>query len=178
MLSEKEILKKYKESGDLKLLGKLYAPYMHLVLGVSLKYLQNKQSAEDAVMQIFEKLIIDLRKHEVSNFKGWLHVTTRNYCLMELRRTKGKENSSIESMEFSIPEHHDDEVKLNEEFLEVCIKTLKAEQKKCIELFYLEEKCYQDIVNITSFELKKVKSYIQNGKRNLKICIESKSAKA
>jgi len=176
ILEEKNLLEKYKKSGNIKLLGKLYAPYMHLVLGVCFKYLKNKQQAEDSVMQIFEKLVVDLRKHEVVNFKSWLYVTSRNYCLMELRKTKGKENSSIEDMEFSLAAHHDNEPdeNLEQQYLEACIETLKAEQKQCIELFYLKEKCYQDIVEITSFELKKVKSYIQNGKRNLKICIESK----
>lgn len=175
-MKETDILSRYKDSGDLKLLGKLYAPYMHLVLGVCLKYLKNKQQAEDVVMQIFEKLIIDLRKYDVVNLKSWLYVTARNYCLMELRKTKGKENSSIENMEFSLAVHHDNEENenLEEQYLKECIETLKVAQKQCVELFYLKEKCYQDITKITSFELKKVKSYIQNGKRNLKICIESK----
>ncbi len=176
---ETDILKRYKASGDLELLGRLYAPYMHLVLGVCLKYLKNKQQAEDAVMQIFEKLIVDLRKHEVANFKSWLYVSARNYCLMELRKAKGKEYFPLESMEFSLAEHLDnDEEDISEEkYLEECIQALKAAQKQCVELFYIKEKCYQEITEMTSFNLKKVKSYIQNGKRNLKICIESKREK-
>ena len=174
MTKELEILKKYKASGNLELLGQLYAPHMHLVFGVCLKYLKNKARSEDAVMQIFEKLVTDLRKHEVLNFKSWLYVTARNYCLMELRKNAGKENISIENMEFTLVEHPNDNNTLDEEYLEECIGTLKDEQKKCVELFYLKEKCYIDIAELTSYELKKVKSYIQNGKRNLKNCIESK----
>jgi RNA polymerase sigma factor (sigma-70 family) len=58
------------------------------------------------------------------------------------------------------------------ETLKKCIDQLKDEQKECIKLFYLEEKCYQEIAESTSYELKKVKSYIQNGKRNLRICMD------
>jgi RNA polymerase sigma-70 factor (ECF subfamily) len=171
---ELEILKKYKVSGNLELLGQLYAPHMHLVFGVCLKYFKEKARSEDAVMQIFEKLVTDLRKHEILNFKSWLYVTARNYCLMELRKNGGKENISIENMEFAIAVHPNDDDTLDEQYLEECISTLKDEQKKCVELFYLKEKCYLDIAEMTAFELKKVKSYIQNGKRNLKTCIESK----
>jgi RNA polymerase sigma-70 factor (ECF subfamily) len=41
-------------------------------------------------------------------------------------------------------------------------------------LFYLEQKCYKDIADLTGYDLNKVKSAIQNGKRNLKICMERK----
>ena len=174
MVQETELLKKYKETGELDLLGQLYAPYMHLVLGICMKYFKDKGRSEDAVMQIFEKLIKDLCKHEVSNFKSWLHVTVRNFCLMEIRKTKNQENISVESMEFALPAHHEEEDTLDEANLEACIETLKADQKKCIELFYLKEKCYQDIAELIVLDLKKVKSHIQNGKRNLKICIEGK----
>lgn len=147
---------------------------MHLVFGVCSKYFKDKVRSEDAVMQIFEKLVTDLCKYEILNFKSWLYVTVRNYCLMELRKDAGKENISIENMEFAIAEHPNDDDTLDEQYLEECISTLKDEQKKCVEMFYLKEKCYMDIAALTSFELKKVKSYIQNGKRNLKTCIESK----
>jgi RNA polymerase sigma-70 factor (ECF subfamily) len=56
--------------------------------------------------------------------------------------------------------------------LEKCIETLGDEQKQCVKLFYLQEKCYKEITESTGFDMNKVKSYIQNGKRNLKICME------
>ena len=56
--------------------------------------------------------------------------------------------------------------------LEKCIEQLKNGQKDCVQLFYIKEMCYKEIVNNTGIELNKVKSYIQNGKRNLKICME------
>lgn len=175
------LIDKFKSTGNLEHLGRLYEKYMHLVYGVCLKYLQDRESAQDATMQIFEKLIIEIPKREIENFKPWLHVLTKNHCLMILRSEKSRisreENIARGSsffMENSVELHHNNEQVLNNdlETLKKCMDQLKAGQQECIKLFYLEEKCYQEIAECTGFELNKVKSYIQNGKRNLKICME------
>lgn len=176
---EAELLADYYQSGDLELLGNLYQPYMHLIYGLSLKYLKDSAKSEDAVMQIFELLIKKLRVHKVDNFKSWLYSVARNHCLMQLRAS-GKDVVIIDDdfMESLDIKHQDNDSDLQEEklqLLEKCIGELNIEQQQCIRLFYLDEKCYKDIVEITGFEMKKVKSYIQNGRRNLKICIEKNS---
>ena len=178
--SDLELIDMYKQSNDLKILGQLYSRYTHLVFGVCLKYLKNSDDSKDAVMQLFEKLIDSLLKHDIQNFKSWLHVTSRNHCLMELRRRKSNriisndEFSIVESMESSIPVHHNDEDLLNEDLLimKKCMEKLSEEQKNCIKLFYLEERSYNEVSLESGYELKKVKSFIQNGKRNIKNCIE------
>ena len=172
-MSENEKLEQYARTGNLKLLGEVYADYMHLVLGVCLKYFKNNQDAEDAVSLIFEKLIVDLRKHTVTNFKSWLYVTTRNFCLMQLRKGTKVINTSIDTMEYMIPEHLKEEEPVDKEKLEECISKLPEEQKECIRLFYLEQSSYKQVTEKLDLTLNKVKSAIQNGKRNLKICLES-----
>lgn len=176
---EADLLAEYYQSGDLELLGKLYEPYMHLVYGLCLKYLKDQAKSEDAVMQIFESLIKKLRIHQVDNFKSWLYSVARNHCLMQLRAS-GKDIVFIDDnfMESAEVLHQDNDKEEQEEqlkLLEKCIAGLSPEQQQSVRLFYLEEKCYKDIVEITGFELKKVKSYIQNGRRNLKICMERNS---
>ena len=175
------LIDKFKDTSDLDFLGSLYERYMHLVYGVCLKYLKDRDVSQDAVMQIFEKLIIELPKQDIENFKPWLHVISRNYCLMQLRSQKSRmareermlQNNEI-FMESDYQLHHNNETVLEHDLiaLKKCIDELKSEQKECVKLFYLEEKCYQEITDTTNFELKKVKSYIQNGKRNLKICMD------
>ncbi len=49
-----------------------------------------------------------------------------------------------------------------------CLEKLPEEQRTSITRFFLEEMSYADIVEQTGFTLNNVKSYIQNGKRNLK----------
>lgn len=158
----------------------LYNRYMHLVYGVCLNYFKEEEASKDAVMQIFEELVLKLKIHEVQNFKSWLHVLTRNHCLMALRKlaknnTVSIDDTFVENTDFV---HLDiDETKETQlTIMEKCMETLTEEQRKSVDLFYLQEKCYKEVAEITGFELVKVKSYIQNGKRNLKICIEKNSS--
>jgi RNA polymerase sigma-70 factor (ECF subfamily) len=175
-LSDAELTRSYKSSGDLVVLGELYNRYMSLVFGVCQKYLKDREESRDAVMQIFEKLVDSLRLHEVEHFKSWLYVTARNYCLMQLRSRKNRKLEEITPlfMETDGNAHLEQEPELEENLvkLERCMEHLINEQKHCVQLFYLEKKCYKEITTLTGFEMNNVKSYIQNGKRNLKICME------
>jgi RNA polymerase sigma-70 factor (ECF subfamily) len=180
--TDEELLRQFARNGSMDTLGELYSRYMHLVYGVSLKYLGNREDARDSVMQIFEKLITSLPGQEVRNFKSWLYVLTRNHCLMQIRSQKSvagrMEGYKIEQdfMESEMEMHPlDREDHLVEEALKDCIEHLKAEQKQCIELFYYQKLCYQEIAQKLGMNEKKVKSFLQNGKRNLKICLERKN---
>ncbi len=180
MFSEQHLLTEYRKTGDLQLLGKLYEPYMPLIYGLCLKYYKDEAKSEDAVMQIFESLISKLRVHEVSNFKSWLYTLARNHCLMELRKASRVTTVDIEEhvVESDVFLHQQNEgERIPEEqlvWMESCLETLSDEQRRCITLFYIEQKCYKDVAELTGYDLGHVKSYIQNGKRNLKICMEKK----
>ncbi|MBI9058233.1 MAG: sigma-70 family RNA polymerase sigma factor [Labilibaculum sp.] len=177
--NDQHLLLDYLADGDLDVLGELFGRYMHLVYGVSLKYLKNRDEAKDAVTQIFERLITEIPKFEILNFKSWLFVVTKNYCLMEIRREKANKNrfekfsvdQNMESTELLHPIDEDLNSALQEN-LKHCLERLKKEQQECVQLFYYQEKSYGDIADELNIAEKKVKSYIQNGKRNLKICLE------
>ena len=177
--SDNELVLLYRQSGDLKILGELYQRYMELIYGVCLKYFKDPEQAQDAVMQIFEELVLKLKKHEVENFRGWLHQVAKNYCLMQLRTPRNLKTVELPS---SLLMQNEEDVHLNgvmekeENFqkLEKCIASLPDEQRTMIKLFYLDGKCYNEIVEITGLEWNHVRSSIQNGRRNLKLCMEKK----
>jgi RNA polymerase sigma-70 factor (ECF subfamily) len=185
--SDDELLAEFKSGGDLEILGELYSRYIHLVYGVCLKYLKDREEAKDGVMQIFEKLIIEIPKHNIETFHSWLHVVTKNYCLMLLRSGKSEKEKFSEwindpsvFMETVTDLHPlDDEEYSNavDSDLEDCIKRLKEEQRLCIRQFYFENRCYNEISGNLGLDEKKVKSHLQNGKRNLKICLEGKNVR-
>lgn len=176
------LLQEYLESGDLEILGALFNRYIHLVYGVCLKYLKDREQSKDAVNQIFEKLIIEIPKFKIQNFRSWLYVVTKNHCLMEIRKNQSEKKQFekfsadfyMESTSISHPIDEERDSKL-EKKLQECIEKLKKEQQKCVQLFYYGQKCYREIANHMGIDEKKVKSYIQNGKRNLKICIEEQT---
>src|SRR5688572_25090177 len=175
-LSDLDLIDDYKKSEDVAVVGALYNRYMTLVYGVCMKYLKDREESKDAVMQIFEKLIVTLKEHTIEHFKSWLYVTSKNHCLMALRARKGKnfEEIKVDFMETGVLLHLQDEPELETNLikLEKCIEHLVSEQKHCVTLFYIQQKCYKEIVQLTGFDDNKVKSYIQNGKRNLKLCME------
>jgi RNA polymerase sigma-70 factor (ECF subfamily) len=184
---DSQLIAEYKQSNNIACVGVLHKRYAHLIFGVCMKYLKNEDDAQDASIQIFEKLLIEIKKHEIKQFKAWLHMVCKNFCLMEIRAKTSKQKQqkdlhyeiSIGRVEFESDQHHSVAAikELHLTIMEECLQRLNAEQKICIELFFLQEKSYQEVTEITSYNMNNVKSYIQNGKRNLKICMEGKGAR-
>lgn len=176
-LTDEEIIVEYQKKVNNKYIGVLYERYYHTVFGVCLKYLKSIEDSEDAVVLIFEKLMKDLTKAELKNFQGWLYMVTKNYCLQQLRK---KKYTTVDYSDFeAILKSEGDTVndKINEETLfqslEQSIEVLKEEQRICIKLFYLQKNSYVEVASLTGYEVKKVKSYIQNGKRKLGMLLQN-----
>jgi RNA polymerase sigma factor (sigma-70 family) len=175
--TDESLVEYYRNSHDLVYIGELYLRYTKLVYGVSMKYLQNEDDAQDATMSIFEKLVTELKKHQVTAFRPWLYMVVKNYCMMEFRKsTKQKKKqadlkiiseSSVEiATDLHLENRDDKEIVLKQ--LELGMQQLKEDQKMCLQLFYIENKSYKEIVEQTNYTINEVKSHIQNGKRNLK----------
>ena len=191
-LPDEELLTRYREHGDVADLGALYDRHLEAVFAICRRYLRPDEEAEDAVMQLFEQLVDKLRRHEVSNFPAWLHATARNHCLLVLRARQRAGPAAGGALVVHFPDaagvesaadpHLPDEAEaalLTEErlqALEHALAGLPAGQRRCLELFYLEKKCYAEVVQLTGFDLKQVKSHLQNGKRNLKRYLETPTA--
>ena len=175
-----ELVRRYQETGDLEYVGELFQRYTEMVFLICRHYLPDEDASKDATMQVFEQLIETLKKHQISHFKSWLHVTTKNYCLLQLRAQKNKPTFSLDA-EPGWPMHLSNELHLSDgeaeereqdwQLLEKALAELPAEQRFCLEQFYLQEKSYQQIAEQTGYDLNKVRSYIQNGRRNLKIYV-------
>jgi len=177
-LPDQQLLIQYKSSSSLEVLGVLYQRYMELLYGVCLKYLKQPDDASDAVMQIFEELPPKIQRHDIDHFKSWLYTVAKNHCLMQLRTPRNLKtvNLNEEGMQSDAETHLNGILENEANFLklEKCLQTLPVEQKQAVTLFYLEQKCYKEIATATGLEWNKIRSSIQNGRRNLKICMEKK----
>ncbi|HZE82992.1 MAG TPA: sigma-70 family RNA polymerase sigma factor [Puia sp.] len=173
---DQELVILYKRSADLEILAALYQRYMELVYGVCLKYLPDPETAKDAVMIIFEELAQKLHKHEVENFRGWLYTLAKNHCLMQLRSSRRIKTGELDPdrMQMEQDVHLNGMLEKEEHLdkLSKCLETLSPEQRSTVELFYLQNRSYKEIEKLTGLEWNKVRSLIQNGRRNLKICME------
>ena len=180
-LSDQEILECFYQDHNNEWLGHLLQRYTLLLLGVTMKYLKNEEEAKDSVQQIFLKVIQELHKYKVEYFKSWLYMVAKNHCLMRIREKQGKITSEINERLQAAPGEQMDMQALNDndhtlELMENALKELNPEQQQCVTLFYLQKKTYQQVSEETGYSMLQVKSYIQNGKRNLKILIEKKQA--
>ena len=178
-IADSELLEQFYKDHNNEWLGILLQRYTLLLLGVCMKYLKNEEEAKDSVQQVFLKVIQELHKYKVEYFKSWLYMVAKNHCLMKLRERQGKITAEINDRLTTKPEDETDMQALirNDhalELMEVSLKELNQEQQQCVTLFYLQKKSYQEISNETGYNMLQVKSYIQNGKRNLKILIEKK----
>ena len=178
--NDQELVLLYKQNGDIRILGALYQRYMDLLYAVCLKYLKEPEASQDAVMGIFEELVSKLKNHEVIYFKGWLYTVAKNYCLMLLRSQKRMPVSqNMEYMQLTENLHPDEVLEKEENLsrLTKCMDSLSSDQKQTVQLFYLQEKSYKEIAGITNTDWNKVRSLVQNARRNLKICMEKNGLK-
>ncbi|MBD1396362.1 sigma-70 family RNA polymerase sigma factor [Pontibacter sp. JH31] len=178
-----ELVQQYRRSGDLDVIGKLFERHTDMVYLVCMKYLQDEDESKDATMQVFEQLVTALKKHEVANFKPWLHTLTKNHCLQLLRAQS--QRGKLEARHVAAPgiepgtdlqPSSAEQQELEIQALERGLIALSPEQRTCLELFYLQQKSYKDIVELTGCDMAQVKSYIQNGRRNLKNYMEKHHA--
>lgn len=174
--TDEDLVIKYYQTHDNYWLGVLLQRYTLLLLGVCMKYLHNEDESKDAVQQVFYKVLNELPRNKIQSFRAWLYTVTKNHCLMQLRNRK---NVVLEEWKETLANSLQDEPPQNEAerdrlsiYISSALQQLNEEQKTCVSLFYLNKKSYFEIAEITGFTDTQVKSYIQNGKRNLKISIE------
>jgi len=175
-LEDKALIEKYRSTKDQSYLATLFERYMTQVYGSCMSYYKNTADAEDAVMEIYEKLVVKILSSDIKYFKSWLYTVTRNHCLEKLRKTSNRadKKSQAELMYYDDLVHPDDVDKESElGILEGCIEKLENKQKQCVSKFYYDKKSYAEIGKELDLGVGQVRSRIQNGRRNLKICMES-----
>ena len=154
--TDEDLLTSYRSSLDSEIIGLLFNRYVHLVYGLCLKYLKDRDEAQDAVMEVFESLQKKLLTHEVQHFKSWLYMVSKNHCLMQLRKQTNTEKMNGSVMENELIMHPiEEERPIDEDLsaLEGCLEQLREDQQQCVRLFYLKQHSYEEVSQLTSFAL-------------------------
>jgi len=179
-IPDSELLEAYRHSPQSQIIEILFERYCHLAFAVCMKYFKNEEDSKDAVMHLFARMPEDLRKYRVDHFSHWLYIITKNYCLKELKNRKNFSSLEDAGLADTGSVHPDAEedfdlTPLHLQQLDRALAALSKEQMECVKLFYLEERTYKEIADQTGYSLKQVKSFIQNGKRNLRNYLERKN---
>ncbi|MBN2613579.1 MAG: sigma-70 family RNA polymerase sigma factor [Bacteroidales bacterium] len=186
-LSDEELIDRIVHEQNEKATETLFDRYVYLLYGICLKYLKDRDDAKDAVMEAFQHALEKIPAAEIRSFKAWIYTVTKNHCLMQLRKNNSKADIKNKIADFFYSEImesgngmnliNEEQETDNEETIEEALTKLKKEQEQCVRLMYLENKSYKEIADITGYTMNEVKSYIQNGKRNLKILITNNNGK-
>jgi RNA polymerase sigma-70 factor (ECF subfamily) len=181
-LSDEQLMEAAQREGDMECVGELFKRHTTLVMGVCMKYLKDEEAARDALMQVFENILHKTPEAQILNVRSWLFTVAKNHCLMQLRHEQSEarvrdqklQELRAELMESEQGMHlyeEEEEVDIRDKIMSAVMK-LSYEQRRCVQLFFLEEKSYREISDLTGYDFKQVKTYIQNGKRNLKNMID------
>jgi RNA polymerase sigma-70 factor (ECF subfamily) len=176
-ITDSQLLEIFYADNNQKWIGLLLERYTLLLLGLCMKYLKNEEEAKDCVQQIFLKVLTEVPKYKVEYFKSWLYMVAKNQCLMKLRGRGTKEMKELSEHIVAEEDANKDVLSENEltyHFLEEALNEISEEQRVCVTLFYLQKASYTQISERTGYSLLQVKSYIQNGKRNLKLLLQKK----
>lgn len=174
-LSDEEILKAGSSASAKNAWEELYRRYAALCLGLCIKYLKDRESAKDAVSEIFVRLKADMQKHQIENFRAWFYVYAKNHCLGILRKQQSlqrKQPEVEENFAFHSQTPYDFENELQISAVESALKQLKPEQRACITEFYLARQTYEEVAEKLNYTIRQVKSHLQNGRRNLRLIME------
>ena len=175
--SDERLITAYISTENASYVGELFCRYSDMIFGLCLKHLKNVQESEDASYELFELMISKLKTQQIMIFKPWLYRTSTNFCIDKLRKSKTNIIISLDDRFETVRDSLDISADFSEREallarIDHCLKQLNDDQKVCIDLFYFQEKSYQDIAQQLNISWSTTRSYIQNGKRNLKICME------
>lgn len=182
-LTDEELIKKYRFSHDKTYLGELFLRYTPYIFGVAIKNLKSQKEAEDVTLTIFNKISSDLKRIDVTDFSKLLYQLVKELCEIEVKKKNATGEESKMILIDELTKESEDNLYINSDKpklsldannLRLAIDTLNESQKTCIDLFYVQNKSYQEVADITGYSLNQVKTNIQNGKRLLKTYVEKK----
>jgi len=171
---ESSLLQKYIKTKNLAHLLDLYKPYMHLVYGLAFKFVREPKQSQEIVYCIFKKLIKEVKKQEIRVFGSWLYALSREYCVKWRQRSRSEAGKVIalggsSSTPITFYDEDDEAFEAELSSMEDEINNLKKEQEKCLQLFFKEQKCFQEIAKITGWDVSLIKRHIRNAKRRVNI---------
>ena len=176
-LSDEELLLSHKESEKRIYIETLFLRYLSLVYGVCLKYLKDSDRAGSAVLQLFDDLLYNISEFEIELFRPWIYNVVKNHCFQILRNEEHYVVTDLDddAQDFEDVMHLFEKKENNGQtaMLAEYLNKLPERQQVSLTYFFTDELSYAEIVNKTGYTLKNVKSYIRNGKRQLKTCIEN-----
>ncbi|MFQ5674351.1 MAG: RNA polymerase sigma factor [bacterium] len=169
-------IRSYLETRDVRYLGRLYEAYKKTIFWHCLKMVGNEEDAKDLASETFIRTFDRIEDFKLgAPFCPWLMRIATNLCIDHLRKKNRYKFYKFDETHSAVAIQNESEPKqpmISGERIIEKLKKLKPLQKRCFCLFYIHNLTYKQIAELTGYPLGKVRSYIQNGKRNFKLLME------
>lgn len=172
-LSDRQLVWMYEETGVREYFSELFMRYLPLIYGVSLKYIPDEQQAQDAVKRLFDNLLDEFDKSDLTNyeFRDWLYRHTHDYLVAYAKENRLYErNYFAAGMESRLSERAFECAKIledgghdAEDLMEIARPYLSRQENKCLEQFFLKRRSFRTISSSTGYLTGAVKKYIETG---------------
>ncbi len=172
-LTDEEIVSEYLATQNVAYFDKLYDRYSGKIYAKSISLLRDEDLAEDAVQEIFMKILLNLSKFSgKSKVSTWIYSITYNFCIDIIRRKKKDPSMLMDN--FSGDNDMIDDV--DDSFLlETNIRRLKtilgkipSSDKAILLMKYQDDMSIRDIGSILNKSESAIKMKIKRAKHKFK----------
>jgi len=173
---DKEIIGKVLQ-GDQQLFGELVKRYNHLVFTVAIRYVNNREDAEEIAQDVFVKAyrsLADFRQD--AKFSTWLYAITANTCITFTRKRRLETHSLADERVFehvsTMEEQNASEQKSKAQLLNKAIDLLSSDDAAVITLFYKGDQSLEEIGRILGITPNNAKVKLHRARQRLKDKLE------
>lgn len=172
--SDEEIVRKYLSSQNTSYFNILYDRYTNKVYAKCISMLKDEMMAEDAVQDIFMKVLLNLSKFkENSRFSTWLYSITYNFCIDKIRRRKKEREyitavEDIQNLDGIDDEEDNDILETNVLQMKVVLEKMKATDRAMLLMKYQDDLSIKDMTLILDKSESAVKMSLKRAKEKFR----------
>ncbi|MDR3651797.1 MAG: RNA polymerase sigma factor [Paludibacter sp.] len=171
-----QLLADFKE-GDVAAFSKLYNLHVNMLYNYGYRLTTDVELLKDCIQDVFIKIYNKRTELDaVINFKSYLLISLKNKLCDESRKRIHLSDVAVDELDVISCDNieHDyinaEKASLDNAFVSKMLNQLSPRQRSAIELYYIEEKKYEDICVIMNMNYQSVRNLIHRGISKLRSC--------
>lgn len=154
-----------------RLLFDTYAPKM---LAVAMRYIKDKERAEDVLQDAFVKVFQNIQKFKLEgSLEGWIRRIVVNTALDQIRKDKKHQTDlELDGVAFELPELSHTEEKLQAEYLMKLVHALPDGYRMVFNLYAIEGYSHKEIAEMMGVTESTSKSQYSRAKNAIREVLE------
>jgi RNA polymerase sigma-70 factor (ECF subfamily) len=173
--SDEEIVAEYLSTQNVAYFDVLYRRYSTKIFGKCISLLKNEMQAQDAMQDIFMKILLNLSKFSgKSKFSTWIYSITYNFCI-DLIRKKKKDKSILVDDISRVHDTPDDDIEdrflleTSVNRLKVVLEKIPIDDKSVLMMKYQDDMSIREIGEVLDKSESAIKMKIKRAKQKFKL---------